>query len=85
MAKKKKPIGKKKTTKPKKKSGIRKPVQNVKISIGAINGHITAARKGLEDQLARKFLAQYKATTKTEKKKIGRDISRLKGQITKLK
>lgn len=53
-------------------------------SIGSINHHISVARKGVESQLKDKLLLQYKAGTKTQKKKIGKDIAKLKSQLKRL-
>lgn len=54
-------------------------------SIGSIHKHVKIAREGLEKRLAAKMLDQYKAPTKTRRKKIGKEITRLKQQINRLK
>lgn len=56
----------------------------VDISIGAVRHYTSLARKGLEQELEKQMLQQWKATKKTDKKKIGKKIADLKSRIVKL-
>jgi hypothetical protein len=47
--------------------------------------HISSARALLEDQLSGQLLRQYKATTKTRKRKLGKTIHKTKAKLRALK
>lgn len=53
-------------------------------SIGTISHHIGQAKSIIKEQLGRKLLQKDMATTKTAKKKIGKDVAALKKKLRAL-
>jgi hypothetical protein len=70
----------------KKVSGVKKKTttsKKVETSVGSIASHKAAIRKGLSARIDRKVIARHKATRKTEKKKLTRDIRQLESEQRK--
>jgi thymidylate synthase len=81
----KSPVKHKKNVSAKSVTGIRKVNRPArKVLVGTVSQHLSIAKKGLESKLSDKMLQQYKATTKTAKRKLGKEITQLKSQIRKL-
>jgi hypothetical protein len=89
-AKKRKVSGVKKKAAPKRRSvagtkkrpsGSRAPSRKKVTGIGAIKQQARAAKKDLEDALGREMVKQYKATTKTAKRKVGKKVAEIKKSI----
>ena len=89
-AKKRKVAGVKKKAAPKRRSvaGTKKTTRGSaalsrkKVSgIGAIKQQARMAKKDLEDSLGREMVKQYKATTKTAKRKVGKKVAEIKKSI----
>jgi hypothetical protein len=70
----------------KKVSGVKKKTttsKKVETSVGSIASHKAAIRKGLNQQIDRKVIRRHKATRKTEKKKLTKEIRQLESQQRK--
>lgn len=53
--------------------------------MGAIKSQARQTKAALDDALGREMVKQYNATTKTEKRKVGKKVSEIKKQITSVK
>lgn len=88
----KKVSGVKKKSAPKKRRSVGAvPVKRKKISLGKVGSaigtvahHISQAKAIVSEQLGRKLLRRDQATTKTEKKRIGKDIAVLRKKLKAL-